>query len=200
LNPHAGRYEDFSILKGGKYSLAISKERKDELLAQYLDLISNSRAIFVTEYAGMSVKEMESLRTKVREANGNFYVTKNTLFKLALEESGYTVSDELLNGQVATGFALGEIPTLAKTLVDFSEGKDQHLALRGALMGSDTLTSAQIVALAKLPSLNELRAQILGLINAPARDIAAVIAGSVRQVVNVVDAYAKSEEAEPEAA
>ncbi len=180
--------------------MAISKERKDELLAQYLDLISSSRAIFITEYAGMSVKEMETLRTKVREANGSFYVTKNTLFKIALEESGYTVPDELLAGQIATGFALGEIPTLAKSLVDFSEGKDQHLTIKGGLMGADALTAKQVESLAKLPSLDQLRAQILGLINAPARDIAAILASSVRQVVNVVDAYSKSEQTEPEAA
>jgi large subunit ribosomal protein L10 len=180
--------------------LAISKERKDELLAQYLELINNSRAIFITEYTGMSVKEMENLRAKVREANGSFAVTKNTLFHLALSESGFDVSENLLEGQVATGFAQGEIPTLAKALVDFAEGKDQHLAIRGGLMGTESLTAEQVQALAKLPSLDQLRAQILGLINAPARDIAAIVASGVRQVVNVVDAYAKSEAAEPEAA
>lgn len=179
--------------------MAISKKRKDELLAQYIDLINNSRAIFVTEYTGMTVKEMESLRLKVNEANGTFAVTKNTLFKLALTETGYDIPEEMLVGQVATGFAQGEIPTLAKTLVEFADSKD-HLNVRGALMGPDTLTAAQVEALAKLPSLDQLRAQIMGLINAPARDIASIVASGVRQVVNVVDAYAKSEASAAEAA
>ncbi len=67
--------------------MAISKKRKEDLVAQYKDLIEQSEAIFLTEYGGMSVKNLQALRSKLREADGKFYVTKNTLFSLALEES-----------------------------------------------------------------------------------------------------------------
>ncbi len=174
--------------------MAISKQKKDELVAQYKDLIDRSDALILTEYTGMTVKDMEDLRVKVREVNGAFYVTKNTLLKLALEEAGATIPDELLNGQVATGFAFAEGPSLAKALVNYAKKQD-HLTIRGGILQMETLSVKQIEALAELPSMDELRAQILGLLNAPARDIASVLASGMRQVVNVIDAYSKNEEA-----
>lgn len=179
--------------------MAISKEKKDELVAQYKDLIEQSDALILTEYKGMAVTDMENLRSKVREADGAFYVTKNTLLKLALEESGATVPEELLTGQVATGFALGEAPSLAKVLVDYAD-KAENLAIRGGVMEMEVLSQEQVESLAKLPTLEELQAQIIGLISAPARNLVTTITNGVRQVVNVVDAYSKSEEAEADAA
>lgn len=180
--------------------MAISKERKEELVTQYKDLIENSRAIFLTEYGGMSVKDMQSLRSKLREVDAQYFVTKNTLFTLALEETSQPMPIDLLMGQVASSFAMGEVPSLAKALVEFSESED-NLTIKGGIMDNRVLTAAEIEALAKLPSLDQLRAQIMGLINGPARNLVTVLNGGVTQVVNVIDAYAKSEEqAEPEAA
>jgi large subunit ribosomal protein L10 len=180
--------------------LAISRKRKEELVAQYTELIEQSEAIILTEYKGMSVKSMEGLRTKVREVNGSFYVTKNTLLQYALEQADTPVPTDLMQGQLATGFAAqGEVAGLAKTLVDYAKA-DNHLIVRGGIMGSELLTADQVDSLAKLPSLDELRAQIIGLVSAPARNIASTVASGVRQVVNVLDAYAKKDEAEAEAA
>ncbi len=177
--------------------MAISKERKEELVAQYKDLIEQSDAIFLTEYGGMSVKDMQALRGKLREAEGQYYVTKNTLFKLALEETEQPVPSDLLVGQVASSFAMGEAPSLAKALVKFAESED-NLTIKGGIMDNRMLTVIEIEGLAKLPSLDELRAQILGLIDGSARGLVTVLTSGVRQVVNVVDAYARSEEAEAE--
>jgi large subunit ribosomal protein L10 len=179
--------------------LAISKARKEELVAQYKDLIKQSDAIFLTEYGGMSVKDMQTLRGKLREVDGMYFVTKNTLFSLALEESDQPSPEDLLVGQIASGFAMGEAPSLAKALVKFAEDED-NLTIRGGIMDNMVLSVAEVEDLAKLPSLDELRAQIIGLIDGPARGLVSVLSGSVRQVVNVVDAYSKSEEAEPESA
>jgi large subunit ribosomal protein L10 len=174
--------------------LAISKARKDELVAQYSELIGQSKAIFMAEYTGMSVKGMEALRHKVREADGAFHVTKKTLLKYALEQANKPVPADLMDGQLAAGFALDQVPTLAKTLVDFAK-QDDTLTLRGGIFGDEVLSYDQVKALAELPSLPELRAQILGLINAPAQNIVSALTNGVRQVVNVIDAYAKSEDA-----
>jgi large subunit ribosomal protein L10 len=176
--------------------LAISRTRKEELVTQYTELIQQSEAIILTEYKGMSVKSMEGLRQKVREVDGSFYVTKNTLLQYALEQIEMPIPAELLQGQVATGFAAqGNVAGLAKTLVDYAK-QDNHLVVKGGIMGVDLLSSDQVEALAKLPSLDELRAQIVGLVSAPARNVAATVASGVRQVVNVLDAYARQEEAE----
>lgn len=175
--------------------MAISKARKDELLAQYSELIEQSRAIFITNYKGLSVKKIEALREEVAKAEGAFHVTKNTLLKLALDQAEIEVPEDLLQGQLATGFALSEAPSLAKTLVDFAE-KEDALQLVGGFIGSDYLQPDGVEALAKLPSLDQLRGQLAGLISAPARNVASVVASGVRQVVNVIDAYAKKEDEE----
>ncbi len=179
--------------------MAITKERKDQLVSEYIELIAQSRAIFLADYMGLSVKEMEMLRDKVREVDGQISVTKNTLLRIALEQSDRDIPDDLLVGQTATGFALGEAPALAKILVEQAKANEK-LALRGAIVGNAILTAAEVEALSKLPSLDQLRAQIMGLIGTPAQGIASALAGGVRQVVNVLDAYSKTEEAVADAA
>ena len=175
--------------------MAITKERKDELVAQYAELLDQSNAIILTDYSGLNVKQMQMLRAQVRQADGAFYVTKNTLLRLALAKSGQEMPDDLLVGQLGTGFAMNEAPTLAKALTEFS--KDQEaLTIVGGLLDGELLTAEQVKALAELPSLDELRAQIVGMLQAPARNLATVVAGGVRQVVNVLDAYANQEETE----
>ena len=173
--------------------MAISRARKEELVAQYIDLIEHSKAVFLTEYSGLNVKEMEDLRAEVDKANGAYHVTKNTLLQHAFEKTEVPIPDDFLLGQLATGFALDEAPSLAKALVDFAD-KNDHLTIKGGFLGTRYITSAEIEALAKLPSLDQLRAQLLGLLNTPAQNIAGVVASGVRQVVNVLDAYSKTEE------
>jgi large subunit ribosomal protein L10 len=174
--------------------LAISKARKTELVTEYADLLEQSRAIFLTDYKGMSVKQLSELRAGAREVEGRISVTKNTLLRYALEETGQTIPDDLLSGQTAAGFALGEAPALAKALVDFAKAEELFV-IKGALLDGRLLSPDEVEALAKLPSKEQLRAQIMGLINAPARNLASVVASGVRQVVNVIDAYSKKEEA-----
>jgi large subunit ribosomal protein L10 len=173
--------------------LAISRERKEELVSQYVELLGQSRGVFLAEYKGITVHQLEKLRADVRDADGAFHVAKNTLLRNALEATGHPIPEDLLLGQTAAGFALGEVPSLAKTLVDFADQVDQF-SLKGGIMGDQFLTVDQIQALAKLPSLDQLRAQILGLINAPAQNVASAVANGVRQLVNVLNAYATQEE------
>ncbi len=177
--------------------MAITKERKEELVAQYVELLNQSRAIFLTQYTGLDVKQLQQLRADIRKADGTYHVTKNTLLRLAIEQTGKEAPSEILAGQLATGFAFSEVPTMAKTFTEFAKQEDQFKII-GGLLGDEFLTPEQIEALANLPTLEELRAQILGLIQAPARNIAATVASGVRQIVNVLDAYAKQEnEVEP---
>ncbi len=172
--------------------MAISKARKDELVAQYVELINSSNAIFMAEYTGLSVSDMEALREKVREADGAFYVTKNRLLRVAMEQTDTPVPEELLTGQMAAGFAMSDAPPLAKALVDYAK-KEEKLIIKGVVFDGDVLAADGVKALASLPTLPEVQSQLVGIISAPARNLASVIASGVRQVVNVVDAYAKDE-------
>lgn len=176
--------------------MAIKKARKDELVEHYTELLKNSSAIFLTQYGGMSVKDLEALRLKVSDANGQINVTKNTLLRIAMEANEMAPPLDLMSGQVATSFALGEVPTLAKVLVDQAKANDK-LTIIGGMMGDRRLTPAEIEALATLPPLDQLRGQILGLISAPAQGIVSAVANGVRQVVNVLDAYAKKDDSAP---
>ncbi|MDA0244793.1 MAG: 50S ribosomal protein L10 [Chloroflexi bacterium] len=174
--------------------MAITRKRKEELVAQYVDMLGKSDAVFVAEYTGMSVKTMETLRKEARKANGAVFVAKNTLLRIALEQAGRPVPTNLLNQQVMATFSLGEAPALAKTLTEFAK-KEEKLQVKGGVFGYDLLTADQVKALADMPSLDQLRGQLLGILSAPARNIASVVAGGIRQVVNVIDAYAKKDEA-----
>ncbi len=172
--------------------MALTKSRKEELVAQYVELLEKSNAVFMTDYTGMSVKRMQELRAAVRKSDGSLVVTKNTLMLLALQEVGMPAPADQLVGQLATGFALDEVPGTAKALTDFFKA-EKMISIKFGILDDKILTAEEILALAKLPSLDELRAQILAMIQAPARNVATVVAGSVRQVVNVLDAYAKKD-------
>jgi large subunit ribosomal protein L10 len=186
--------------------LAISRARKEELVEQYVDLLGQSRAVFLAEYTGMSVKKMEALRDKVREAGGSIYVAKNTLIRVALEQTNNPVPADMLTGQTAIGFALEDGPKMAKTLIDHAK-EDDLFIMRGGISGGALLSTAQVDALANLPSLDELRAQIVGMIqqpasklvtvlSAPSRDLVTVVKNGASQLINVINAYVqKTEEA-----
>lgn len=179
--------------------MAISKARKEELVEQYVELLQRSEAVFLAEYTGMDVKTMNGLRDKVYEVNGTLHVTKNTLLRHALQESNMAAPEQLLKGQVTTGFALGNVSGLAKAFVDFAKENDK-MKIRGGVLGNRALTPADVEALAKLPPLEQLRGQLIGMISAPARNVVSALANGVRQVVNVLDAYAnKSTEEQTEA-
>lgn len=189
----------YYILNGGENKLAISRARKKELVAQYVDLFQNSQAVFLGEYTGMSVKQVEVLRNEVRDANGSFHIAKNTLLRVAMEEAGVPVPTDMLTGQTAIGFATGEAPTVAKVIVEYAK-KEEQFIIRGGLMDNAIISDGQIKDLASMPSLDELRGSIVGVISAPARNIAGLMMNSVRQVVNVLDAYSKEEDGAAEAA
>ena len=175
--------------------MAISKQHKQKLVAQYEDEIRNSRAMILTEYRGLSTAEMNKLRSAVRDAQGMYSVVKLTLFKLALERSGTPVPTDLMEGPTAIGFCHQEVPAVAKAFKDFT--KDQELlVIKGGIMGDRLLSNKEVVAIASLPPMEVVRSQLLGVINGPARSLAGAIASGVRQVINVVNAYSEQGSAE----
>jgi len=179
--------------------LALTKERKTELVAEYRNLFQKSQALVLADYRGLPMSDLSALRGKVREASGEFHITKNSLAEIALKEAGLPAPGEFFAGPTAVGFAFGDPPGLAKAIVDFAK-ESQFVKIKGGLLGNRILTAEDVEALASLPPLPVLQAQLLGLISAPASRLAGVIAGGVRQVVNVVKAFAdKNEEGAPAA-
>jgi large subunit ribosomal protein L10 len=180
--------------------LAITRERKEKLVAQYVDLLEDSRAIFFTEYRGLNNVEMTKLRRAVREAGGAYHVTKLSLLKRAMEETDNPFPDYLDGAPFALSFCFDEVPGVAKALTEYAEDSEEFV-IRGGLMEGQFLTFEQVEALSDMPPLEVVRAQLLGLFDAPAANLVGVIQSAVGQVVNVLNAYVdKGEEYAPSAA
>jgi large subunit ribosomal protein L10 len=185
--------------EGGETQLAISKERKAELIQEYAALIDKSEGLILVEYRGLNMKGMDPLRGKVRAAAGELHVVKNTLAQKALEAAGRKAPPDLFKQTTAIGFAFSDVPGVAKALTAFAKD-NEFVKVKGGLLGDRVLTSADVEALAELPPLPVMRARLLGLLSTPATRLAGTIAGGVRQVLNVVKAYADKEAAPAEAA
>ena len=178
--------------------MAISRERKEALVAQYTDLLKRSQAVILTNYQGLSVAQITQLRDQIREANGAYYVTKNTLIRLAMQQLGWSVRDEWLEGPTAIGFCFDEATAIAKAIVDFADESD-ILTIKGALLGKRIVGEDQVKSLAKLPPAEVLRAQVLGALTAPMSGVVGALNNVLAGLVGVLDAR-KDQLGEPEAA
>jgi large subunit ribosomal protein L10 len=169
--------------------LALSKERKEELQAQYQTWIKESQAVVLTEYTGLTMQMIDDLRTKVREAGGEFHVIKNTLGKRAFDEAGFETPADYFIGSTAFGIAFEDAPGIAKVIKDF--GKDAPMVkIKGGLMDGEIVPASMVLALAELPPLPVVRAQLLGTIMAPASKLVRTIAEPGRSLAQVVKAHA----------
>jgi large subunit ribosomal protein L10 len=182
------------ILKGGERTLAITKERKNELIAQYVEWVKNSRALVLTQYVGLTMKDIDALRAKVRENGGEFHIIKNTLAKLAFEQAGYTIQADQLEGSTAVVFAFTDAPATVKTVTEFTKNSD-FLKIKGGFLDKQALSAEGVGALAELPPLPIVRAQLLGTLLAPASKLVRTLAEPGRMIAAVIQAHA-----EPEAA
>ena len=115
---------------------------------------------------------------------GKCKVTKNRLTRLALQNAGLPEMDEVLTGPTITGFALGDIPAVAKAIAEFAKDNDA-VEIKGGLMGSEQLSAQELNILANLPPLQVLQSQLLRLINTPAQQLVGTLSSSIRQVVNL---------------
>jgi len=170
--------------------LAITREKKEQLIADYADKLARSKAIFLTDYRGLTVSDMEALRTKIREAGGGYSIVKNTLAARAMQVAGLPVPEAMLNGPTAIGFAYKEAPAVAKALEDFAkEGK--ILQIKGGVLEGKTLSSHDVAALANLPPREVILAQLLGLLQQPGNRVAGVVNAAGSKLAATVKAYAE---------
>lgn len=171
--------------------MAISRERKEELVAQYVDFLQQSNGFIVVQFKGLTVPQMENMRGKIRGANGAYMVTKNTLLTKALEQIGWPVPENLLNGPTGIAFGMDNLPGVAKAVLDYAKeiANEERILVTGGVMGESLLDAKAVDSVSNLPTLDELRAQIAGLVVAPAQGIVNVINAANSQVVNVIQAY-----------
>ncbi len=174
--------------------MAITKERKQEMLAEYRAWIARSQAMILVEYSGARMKDLDGIRARVREAGGEFHVVKNTLVRRAFTESGLAVPPDYLEKSTAVAFAFADPVTTAKALAEASKGLD-FIRVKGGFMGRQVLSLQQIKALAELPPLPVVQAQLLGVLQAPAGKLVRTIAEPARALASVFRAYAEKAQA-----
>ncbi|MCI8469865.1 MAG: 50S ribosomal protein L10 [Eggerthellaceae bacterium] len=146
-------------------------------------------AVWVVDYRGLTVKEIQNLRHTVREAGAGMKVYKNTLMRIALEQSDLPTLDDLLEGPSAFVFAGDDVAAAAKAVKNFAKD-NQNLEIKGGLMEGKAVTAAEVEAIASLPSREELIAQIAGAISGVARGLATTVNGVPRDLAQVVKAVA----------
>jgi large subunit ribosomal protein L10 len=171
--------------------LAITKERKSELLDTYTDLLSQTDGFIVTEYRGLTVAKLHDLRKRLVEGsnNGSYAVTKNTIFRIALEKAGWPIPENLLVGPTAVVFGNGNLPAAAKLVMAFQKENPDLFIVKGGVLSGAIFGSKDVEAVSNLPTLDEIRAQLAGLVVAPASQLAGLLEAATSQVVNVLQAY-----------
>ena len=166
----------------------MNRNEKAELIETLQSTLSEAAAVVVTHQIGLTVAESSDLRGRMREAGAGFKVTKNRLTKIALQGTKYEDISDLFTGPTAMGTSADPVAA-AKVLVNFAKENDKLTVIGGSLDGK-VLDKAGVEALAKLPSLDELRAKLVGLLNAPATQVARVTQAPAAKLARVIQARA----------
>jgi large subunit ribosomal protein L10 len=171
----------------------MDRSQKADSVAELNAVFNEAGVVVITRNLGMSVAQSTELRTKMREAGASYKVAKNRLAKLALKDTEYTGLDEFLTGPTALGYSTDPVAA-AKAVVDFAKTTDK-IEIVGGSMGATVLDEAGVKALASMPSLDELRGKIVGLINAPATKVVQLVNAPASKLARVFGAYAAKEAA-----
>ncbi len=170
--------------------MAITKQHKQEILATYQDWFKRSQAVILVEYTGAAMKDMDAIRAKIRESGGEFHVVKNTLVRRVFKDQGMDVPEEYLLRSTAISFAFADPAATAKALSDATKNMN-FVSVKGGFMAGQRLGPAQVKALAELPPLPVVRAQLLGVLLAPAGKLVRTIAEPARGLAAVIKAYSE---------
>ncbi|ANU06518.1 50S ribosomal protein L10 [Paraurantiacibacter namhicola] len=171
----------------------MDRSQKTEAVAQLNEVFNEAGVVVVTRNLGLTVAQSTDLRSKMREAGASYKVAKNRLAKLALKDTQYEDLSDLLTGPTALGYSEDPVAA-AKAAVEFAKTNDK-LEIVGGAMGGQLLDEAGVKSLASMPSLDELRGTLVGLINAPATKIARVVNEPASKLARVFGAYGAKEAA-----
>ncbi|MCW1431531.1 50S ribosomal protein L10 [Novosphingobium sp. JCM 18896] len=171
----------------------MDRSQKAESVATLNATFNEVGVVVVTRNLGMSVAQSTALRGKIRDAGATYKVAKNRLAKLAIQDTDYAGLDEFFTGPTAIASSVDPVAA-AKAVVDFAKTTDK-IEIVGGSMGSQVLTPAGVQALASMPSLDELRAKLIGLVQAPATKIAQLSTAPAAKLARVFGAYAAKDAA-----
>ena len=171
----------------------MDRSQKADLVAELKQVLNETSVVVITRNLGLSVAQSTELRLKMRDAGAQFKVAKNRLALIALEDTRYKPIGDLLKGPTALATSSDPVAA-AKVAVDFAKTNDRFEIVGGA-MGTTALDVSGVKALAELPSLDELRAKIVGLVQAPATKLAQLANAPAAKLARVFGAYAAKDAA-----
>ncbi len=179
---------------GLMWRVAVERAEKREVVASLQQVLGSAGSIVVAHYSGLTVAEMEDLRVQIKKAGGQVKVAKNRLAKLALKETDNADISGLLTGPTVLAYA--EDPVTAPKIASKFAEKNQKFVILGGAMGSTALDAEGVKALATLPSLDQLRATLAGMLKQPATRIASILQAPGGQIARVLSAYADKDKSE----
>jgi large subunit ribosomal protein L10 len=179
--------------------LAFSKKAKEQMQSRYTEWFDKSQAIVLLEFHGMTMKDMNVLRAKVRDAGGEIHVVKNSVLNRSMQSAGLHIDEKFLEGPVAVSYAFSDPPGMAKVLSD-ATAKSEIFKIKGGFLGKQAMSPVDVKSLADLPPLPVMRARLLGVLQAPATQVVRTISEPARSLAAVVKAYSEKQPAEAQPA
>ena len=175
-------------------------EKSRQTVRELTELFSNSELIVATRYAGLNVAQMNALRVAIKQGDGDFRIAKNTLARIAADEVGKPELKPAIEGPIGFLTTQGDPATAAKSIVTFATENRLEIEMIGGVLGTAALSAERVDELAKLPSREQLIAQVLAQMNAPVTGLVNVLSGNIRGLVTVLQRRAEQlGEPEPEA-
>lgn len=168
--------------------MAKTRVYKEKVIAELTEHLNQSKSAVLLGYKGLKVTETEELRNKLREKKVHFHITKNTLFKIALSNTGIVIAQELLDKPMAIAFATEDEVSVAKE-IDLFAKQHEAIEILGGILEREFIDERTIKQLASLPSREELYAKVVGSIASPLSGMVNVLVGNIRGLVNVLSQY-----------
>jgi len=170
--------------------LAISKEKKQQLVAELREMLTRSKAVVISDYRGLRANQMAELRNRLRPLHSRFLVAKNTLVLRSLEELGLPKPEEMLRGPTALGLCFEDISEPARLIIKFGK-ETRMLSVKGGLLGNRVIDAQQVQTLAELPAQEVLLAQTVATLQSPASGFMGMLDGALRGLLYVLSARAE---------
>lgn len=186
--------QESPIVSKGEVGLAITRTKKESLVAEYTDLLKSSSALVFTDYRGSTVAQIQAVRNKLREQNTPYMVVKNSLLHLAMTNAEIPLAeDQSLDGPMAVAFVGEDIGRSVTALKDAIKDLE-HVTIVGGLMEGKLLGQDAAVELANLPTREAILASLVAMINAPATNLARILGAPSASLARVINAHAEKEQ------
>lgn len=165
----------------------LTKKQKHELVKELVEEIKRSKSAVFVDFKGLKVKDVTELKKELRAAEVKYSVVRKTLLEIALKEAGINADIKGMEGQISVSLSQGDEISAAKIIDKFAK-KNENIKMVGGFLGTDVMTAAEVKALAKVPSKEELLGQLVGTLNAPISGFVNVLAGNLRGLIQVLNA------------